>query len=765
MAPITWRNVGTPNFGDSVAALGMSGRFLDRAFSGLGEGLGQFDNWRTEQNDRLAVGAASQIQDPAAYRQALMDGTAMGGLQPGQISTRTAMALDGRASDLIGRASASDTLQNTRTDRTAEEGARQAVAAIQRAALAGNDAEVARLTALHGAAIGALPTAAQGQILDRASGLIRDNAGIAQTRTQTATGQFNLDRARSTEADQQAAQAVAMRIREVGWDNEGAQEILRNANLNPRARALVVDAARAAGFTGILPNAYTDGGTPAPAAVAGAARAPGSPGAGTREGSPYDVTYQHRATERPITATRMGEIQELQNGMIRTQGASPLGAFQINRATLAQFARQTLGDNWREQEFTPENQERIAEAIYNARRGGDLTTTWAALRGNIPGTNTPANTAGAWRDVPWSVARTLISRAEVGRGVSEAAGEVTAARELQQGIEQRRGQNRAGTIMGDYAALQQDNRPATAVANDLTRAASGTGQNATTAGVLAGMDPIAVQAEISRLMATPQARAARVTPAMVGAMIAQNVTATTGEWNPFVGPGRSFDTAANDADLLRLTDSSSDARGIRGDSVNDARVAATSASITNASERVGNIATEIRRLEQAANAPSAPPELQRTLARRYVALEEARRNLRDLTERNRGDATILPVGANLPGNERAVPRGSAAAATLAPRDAIRDAVNPSAPRPASSLGSAGSVYARQSASPPPTAAQIAIAESRAIASPVDQWVANNALSILPERELQRAAARLNVDIRDLRRMLEAERNAGSSAAR
>lgn len=115
-----------------------------------------------------------------------------------------------------------------------------------------------------------------------------------------------------------------------------------------------------------------------------------------------------------------------------------------------------------------------------------------------------------------------------------------------------------------------------------------------------------------------------------------------------------------------------------------------------------------------------------------------------------------------------------------PRDPGRSS-DPPAPR---DEGNRGSV---QGARPPPATSSTAGAEPRRIggvsaedaqrrgaiveaqrrrSSPTAaEWVADNASRSVSERELQRAANRLNVDVRELRRMLESERGAGSGGAR
>jgi hypothetical protein len=791
MAPITWRNVGTPNFGDSVAALGMSGRFLDRAFTGFADGLGTFDTWRTEQNDRAAIDAASRIQDPMAYRAALEAGTAMGGLPPGAVSARTALALDNRGTALIERAAAGDALTNTRTDRAAEEGARAAAAQIQAAALAGDTATVQRLTNQYGPQIAALPIDAQGRLLDRSSSLIARDVTTQGNRLQNdgqviqnERGRWSLGRDQATEQDQQAAQAAIMRIRESGWDNEGAAQILRESNLSPRARALVVEAARAAGFTGVLPNAY-NAGTPAAGAVAGASATPASRaeaanavyGNGVYGRPPRPLVEMDidsvirfgRDTLIPATRGRIGAGPD--------RGTSAAGAFQITGETLETYGPRALGPNWRSMPFTFENQERIAEAIYNDRRNGDLTGTWAALRNRqVPGSNTPAATPGAYRNIPWSQAREQIIQAETGGAGNQrriatgtptedrtrAGAEIADAAEVARGVELRRSQNRAGTILGSYWDSINDNASAAEVANRLTRAGGTSGANPQPGGVLAGMNTAEVQEEIDRLVRIGQP--AGVNAATAGAIVARNITTQRASLNPFNGSReRTVDTTANDAELRRVMDATTNTNGMRGAFEADQRIGTEVTAITQAAERVQTIATEIQRLEIAV--ASGQTDLRPALERRHAALNQARERLTALTQNTRGRETLSPIGVRPPGARDGTAR-TAVAPQEGARTAIAQAVTPS---------TAGTVYRRGQAAagtPPenvsrgtlqaPTEAELqarreAVAAAARRSSPtLEQWVEDNRGRQLSDRQLAQAAVRFNTPSNELRALLNAQ---------
>lgn len=88
---------------------------------------------------------------------------------------------------------------------------------------------------------------------------------------------------------------------------------------------------------------------------------------------------------RPLTRGRRGP------GDVGSTGA---GAYQFEHDTLQQNARQTFGAGYLSQRMTPENQDRIAETLYNRVRGNPaaLRTTWAAFQ---PGHQGPGDNAAS----------------------------------------------------------------------------------------------------------------------------------------------------------------------------------------------------------------------------------------------------------------------------------------------------------------------------------------------------------------------------------
>lgn len=390
MAQITWRNVDAPNFsgvGDSIRSF--SG-LLGNATSGLSDALGNFQTAARQEVGNQVMQNALQYQDPTEYRNALASGALFQGVDPSLISNRTLENLDNRAGNLLNQATQQQALDyNTyRTSRMQDLDARGDAAspALRQLALAyqtGDPTAIAQAQQQYGGALDSLP-----------ADQVQEIMGRLQNQGSNAIGQrrdlFNLGTNMRDDADSQAAIGALSQIVR-GAENPNDARILAEAyskQLSPTAQARL-QGLLAQQYPGTYGNNVTS--------------APGT--AGTRSGSPFDVTYQFQGTSKPITQMTIGEVTNHQANMINSQGASPVGAYQINKATLEDFAPKVLGENWRNMPLSPENQDKIGEAIFNARKNGNLKDTWAAL---------PDAGVGAYKNRTWNEMKGLIAQAEVG---------------------------------------------------------------------------------------------------------------------------------------------------------------------------------------------------------------------------------------------------------------------------------------------------------------------------------------------------------------
>ena len=389
MARQQWQQVAAPNFTPSLEALNVSNQMTNAGLANLQKTIAGFDATNTAGANQEVLLRAMGFTDRDALQRAITDRSLFAGYSPDKVTADTLSSIGSRQAALLSRATGEENLAQTQyNNRRTREGN------------AATDAAAPTLARMQAAAAGYDP--ALGNLVatlspQEATTAIKNLQGIQGTNTSNKSSLFNYGTTVRNDQESRAADAVVATLDRSGTDPATSGDLIRAANLNPSVEAQVRK--RAAGPIDLLGTG----------AVVGAPSAPGT--AGTRSGSPFDVSFGFSPTAAPITGMKISDLTSMQSGMIRSQGASPLGAYQINKATLEEYAPKVLGPDWKNQQFTPENQDKIAEALYNDRRGGELHKTWAAL---------PPAPAGVYKDVPWSEMRDRISEAEVGTPASAA---------------------------------------------------------------------------------------------------------------------------------------------------------------------------------------------------------------------------------------------------------------------------------------------------------------------------------------------------------
>jgi hypothetical protein len=142
-------------------------------------------------------------------------------------------------------------------------------------------------------------------------------------------------------------------------------------------------------------------------------------GAGTRTGDSYDAVLGYGAfglPNKPVSQSTLSELGDFGRntlipatkgntslGLPPDKGSSAVGKYQFTQETVANLAPKVFGNSWQNTVFTPENQDKLAEALFNERKNGNLKDTWQGL---------PNATAGAYKDKPWSEMKDIISSVE-----------------------------------------------------------------------------------------------------------------------------------------------------------------------------------------------------------------------------------------------------------------------------------------------------------------------------------------------------------------
>lgn len=489
MAQITWRNVDAPNFsgvGDSIRTFG---NMIGNATSGLSDALGNFQNAAKQEAGNAVMMNAMQYQDPTEYRNALASGALFQGVDPSLVSQRTLQNLDERAGTLLtqqGQQGTNDynayNFGRLKDVNSALDNASPAIRLLSEAYQSGDQNRINAALSQTRDALSALPADQQLDLLSRLQGQGGQAINQAQNR-------FDLGVAQRNDADSQAAVGVMSQITR-GAENADDARILAESYskyLSPVAQARLQEMLARA-YPGVYGNNV------------GATSAPGT--AGTRQGSPYDVTYQFAGTSTPITQMSIGDVIKHQDSMKTNQGASPVGAFQINQATLLDFAPKVLGSDWQSQPLSPENQDKIGKAIFEARKNGNLKDTWDAL---------PNSTPGAYKDMTWEQIKPVIAQAEVGADplamVQNNQGNQAISTLATGMIGTRSMEDNAGSITPDYLPALNDTSTVGEVANRLLE------------GDFKGADKKWVVARISDI-----AQRANVSPAMAGVVVQRAMT-------------------------------------------------------------------------------------------------------------------------------------------------------------------------------------------------------------------------------------------------
>ncbi|QDH84166.1 hypothetical protein Axy13_051 [Achromobacter phage vB_AxyP_19-32_Axy13] len=453
MAQLTWRNVDAPNFSGSLEGIRTFGNLMGNATKGLSDALSGF-----QQADQGRVGGeimqrALQYSDPAAYQKALADGTIIGGVDPSRVDPKLFETLGARSGDLARQQQTIANTAKTNYDFTRQvdgdqrlNAADAALRALDTATRSGDQRAVS--AALQNPALQGLRIDQYQDVVKNANareGEVLGNQGKVLSNTQASYG---FGKQLENDAATKEATDFMLAARQGSVSDRQYNEMLSDGlgSLSPAAQRIV----------GMQLGLGQGGGTGSRGSL------PSAPGtAGTREGNDYDVMYGFKASPRPLTTMTLGEVRDYQTGMIKDQGNSPVGRYQINQMTLDDFAPKVFGKDWRSVQMTPENQDKLGEAIFNARKGGNLKDTWAAL---------PNSTVGAYKDMTWNQVKDTIAQAEVGsgqRGGPQPQADVRAIADLSsRNVQNRVSQEAVNSLTADFDRAVTDNRSIGDVVNE-----------------------------------------------------------------------------------------------------------------------------------------------------------------------------------------------------------------------------------------------------------------------------------------------------------
>lgn len=397
---LTWRDVAAPDFNTGLRAINTAGANISQGFDTIGNALGNFQTYRQGQAANEVLNNAAGFSDPTKLRSAIADGSLFGGIDRSLVTPQTLAALNAQPGTLLDQGLTQERLTHAQQiDPLLTQG--QGLV-NQHQAITNQFDTAADPLRLKGLALTNSRTAAE-------TGL----TGAQTKDLNQRTDQSGTSYARGTQEydDQQAAVQLINQLKTQTNTPDDVQNLISSPAvqaLSPGARQNVVNAAQS--FLSGSPAPAGAG--PGTRGIAGAAGAiPGSQAA-----SPFTAIpgYMAQPGDPDITTMKIGDVQNYQTNTLLKRSPGPglapatsIGAFQINRDTITQYGPKALGSDWKNQVLTPENQDKIARAIFEDNKNGNLKDQWSSL---------PNAKAGAYKDKTWEEMRPVIMAGETGAG-------------------------------------------------------------------------------------------------------------------------------------------------------------------------------------------------------------------------------------------------------------------------------------------------------------------------------------------------------------
>lgn len=449
--PLTWRNVDGPDFGRSLEGIRTFGNLFGGAVDNLNQGLSTFD---AAQDKRANAGFAMDMlkyQDPAALKAALASGAAFAGTDPRRISQANIQAAGARVGDLLNQKVAEFGLTRDQYgfDRRQKEDA-----GLDKASPFVD--EYLRTGKAPDGAFGGLGFKDRVNLTTGRQGYQMNDLGMDQTRLgMTVTGE-NLrqskqqfawateDRAVADQADQ-----VWATLQQNGFDGQEQSRMLNEMKgVNPKVYNAIIGRLNMGG-----------GGSPAGGMISGAIGGGG--------GDALGKTYGGGSL--PDSIQTVGQLVANKGNLVRSLGASPVGVYQINADTWADFGPKVLGKDWQNanvRDFAV--QDAIGKKIFESTGGSPerLMARWASL---------DAPTAKRISKLSWEEARQEIARGESGADPRTLS---TMKAAVSQGQATANMARNANGLAGTFIAKANDNSSVGDVVTQLTKDPNFAGMNA-----------------------------------------------------------------------------------------------------------------------------------------------------------------------------------------------------------------------------------------------------------------------------------------------
>lgn len=397
MARLTWNDVAAPDFGSATQANAQFSQLLGNAFKSAEIGL---DDWDKAQSDAVNSAIQVELAKIQDYDKAKMAAAQLlSQVDPRRVSDQTFASIRELPDTLLERSINEGTKEwtdytrgRTRSDNAKIDAALPAISEIMAARESGDPQKIAAAQAKYGASAFNLPLEQLLEVRSKAQDLERGSVNIAGDRLGNVQTQQNITQSadkhsweKADRADKMAGEKAIQSTLLTARRTEDARAHLGSLGLSPGAFSYAV---------GYLSSKYPDlyGGLAADLGNGGEGGGSlGSVGAGSADGwrigvgggtIPDNIQTFGQAYDygQKVLIPRTRGNKQL--GLSANKGSSAIGGYQITGQTLQEFAPEALGANWRNEAFTPQNQDKVARAIFDYEKGDPqrLKVRWVSLR-------------------------------------------------------------------------------------------------------------------------------------------------------------------------------------------------------------------------------------------------------------------------------------------------------------------------------------------------------------------------------------------------
>jgi hypothetical protein len=469
---------------------------LGNALGGADKALTEWDDNKTDEvSKKFMLDLFSKYDTPEKFAAAQADGSLMEGMDTSRLNEPAMEFLFGRPNALLDTQGKQLTNQGTTLDNTikkeefgwktddrkaVEDAKPYAFKMLETVSAPGknggppSDAEVAERMAIlrkdpqFATVMSNLKPGDQMLMYSQPQAVLKSTLGITSDRQDLRQNDLNYEKgvwefqaSKADRAEQTAGMAAAQEaIEGGGGDIETARGILAKKNLTPGAFAVAMNQ-----VSGTYGNVYSPDSYGGDAGVtAGASGTGGNTGPGGLDPTRV-MNYQARNVGINVVPPEVKTLGQARQFAKRVNAAgapsSAMGLYQIVGKTMEAYGPKVFGAGWKNVEFNPQNQDKLARAIFedNKNSAGALRGQWVSL--------SPAN-AERVRKMPWEQARLEIMRLESGGNAGHLSGGVPSGQ--RDGLDGAAAISQSGTVRNSqgWAEKLGDNSNANQVATALT---------------------------------------------------------------------------------------------------------------------------------------------------------------------------------------------------------------------------------------------------------------------------------------------------------